>query len=202
MKQTDRVFYPEASDEALALDAKAGNPEAVEQLILRYIPLVRYLAQPYQRIGIEFDDLEQEGLIGLFKAVRKFNPTYENSFKTFASRCITNKIISAVNTFFRGKNLPMKNYLSLSDLDEPTNLIQNKVCDPQEIFIEHETVSSRKQLITSLLSQFEQDTLKLYLSGYSYAQMAKELSASAKSVDNSLQRIRRKLRSVESRTPQ
>lgn len=198
MKQNSGLYnYNGIADELLAQKAKEGSSEAIEELIVRYTPLVSYLARPYKQSGMELDDLQQEGLIGLFKAIRMFNPQYDNSFKTFANKCITNKIISAVSSFLRGKNLPMKNYLSLSDLDGLNNIIQKDVCDPQEIFIQNENISARKKQITSLLSEYEQAALRLYLSGYSYADMAKELNSSIKSVDNSLQRIKRKLRSVE-----
>ena len=137
-------------------------------------------------------------MIALLKAVRNYRSDLEGSFKTFAVVCINNKLISAIAAHMRDKNAPMRGYLSLSDSDvSEEQLADSSVrSDPEFLVIQNEEADARNRRIETLLSIFERQVLKLYLSSYSYDEMATNLGSSTKAVDNALQRVRRKLRTV------
>ncbi len=191
-------IFEEMSDEMLALLAKEGSDEALTNLIQRYVPLVYRRARTYAKSGLDEDDLFQEGMIALLKAVRNYRSDLEGSFKTFAVVCINNKLISAIAAHMRDKNAPMRGYLSLSDSDvSEEQLADSSVrSDPEFLVIQNEEADARNRRIETLLSIFERQVLKLYLSSYSYDEMATNLGSSTKAVDNALQRVRRKLRTV------
>ena len=177
-------------DEELAEDAKAGDTDALAQLITRYLPLIRGKAQRYSSVGLEQDDFVQEGLIGLFFAVKSYDKTHGASFKTFATLCILSKINRCFTELMEQKHLPLNNYLPI---DDAFHLPQD-FSDPLEMYLQAEEQQQREQKIKTLLSGLEQETLTLYLSGHSYEEMAERLHCTTKAVDNALQRVRRKLR--------
>lgn len=188
----------EQTDEALAMLAKEGSDDALTSLIQRYVPLVILRVRTYAKSGLDQDDLFQEGMIALLKAVRSYRNCFKGSFKTFAVVCINNKLNSAIRMHMRDKNAPMREYLSLSDLNDSEehladSSIQN---DPELLVIQNEEVDACNRYIDNLLSNFEQQVLRLFLSAYSYEEMARHLDSSTKAVDNALQRVRRKLKNV------
>lgn len=185
----------DASDEALALRAKGGEDEALAILIKRYASFVHARARSYSRGGPDADDLYQEGMIALLKAVRNYREDAPGRFKTFAAVCVNNKLISTVTAHMRDKNAPMRSYLSLGE-DVPEEALASPGDDPEQLLIASEETSARNRQIATLLSPFERQVLRLYLSSYSYDEMSRELGSSSKAVDNALQRVRRKLRSV------
>lgn len=186
------------TDEMLASLAKEGSDEALTSLIQRYVPLVILRARTYAKSGLDEDDLFQEGMIALLKAVRNYRNDYEGSFKTFAVVCINNKLNSAITAHMRDKNAPMRGYLSLSDSDVLEEQVADSSIrnDPEFLVIQNEETDARNRCIENLLSKFERQVLMLYLSSYSYEEMARHLGSSTKAVDNALQRVRRKLRNV------
>lgn len=194
--KTDRLN--EDSDETLALSAKNGDGDALTALIQRYAPLVRLRVRVYAKGALDADDLFQEGMIALLKAVRNYRDEEIGSFKTFAVVCINNKLISAFAAHMRDKNAPMRGYLSLSEesVSEEQLADSPSRSDPALLLITGEETDARNRRIETLLSEFEQQVLRFYLNSFSYDEMAARLGSSTKAVDNALQRVRRKLRSA------
>ena len=184
--------------ESLALRAKYGDGEALGDLIERYTPLVCMRARAYARGVMDVDDVYQEGMIALLKAVRNYREDTAGSFRTFAAVCVNNKMLSAVTAHMRDKNAPMRSYLSLSGREIPEDLLAavSPETDPEKLVIASEESAARNRRIENLLSPFERQVLRLYLSSYSYEEMSRQLGSSTKAVDNALQRVRRKLRNV------
>ena len=163
-----------------------GDVFAENLLIERYMPLVRKRANSFRAQRVETDDLVQEGLIGLLSAIRAFDLSYGVAFSTFAYRCITNRMLSSVAT--AGKN--HQELILGSYLDGNVMLLQE---DPQKILIDRERFQRWQDIVSKLLSSFEKEAFYLYLSGYTYQEMAASLQSTAKAVDNALQRAKRKL---------
>ena len=186
------------ADETLAQRAKNGDDEALADLIERYTPLVCMRARAYARGVMDVDDVYQEGMIALLKAVRNYREDTAGSFRTFAAVCVNNKMLSAVTAHMRDKNAPMRSYLSLSGREIPEDLLAavSPETDPEKLVIARDESASRNRRIENLLSPFERQVLRLYLSSYSYEEMSRQLGSSTKAVDNALQRVRRKLRNV------
>ena len=186
------------ADETLAQRAKNGDDEALADLIARYTPLVCMRARAYARGVMDVDDVYQEGMIALLKAVRNYREDTAGSFRTFAAVCVNNKMLSAVTAHMRDKNAPMRSYLSLSGREIPEDLLAavSPETDPEKLVIASEESAARNRRIETLLSPFERQVLRLYLSSYSYEEMSRQLGSSTKAVDNALQRVRRKLRNV------
>ena len=186
------------ADETLAQRAKNGDDEALADLIERYTPLVCMRARAYARGVMDVDDVYQEGMIALLKAVRNYREDTAGSFRTFAAVCANNKMLSAVTAHMRDKNAPMRSYLSLSGREIPEDLLAavSPETDPEKLVIASEESAARNRRIENLLSPFERQVLRLYLSSYSYEEMSRQLGSSTKAVDNALQRVRRKLRNV------
>ncbi|NDO39327.1 sigma-70 family RNA polymerase sigma factor [Anaerotruncus colihominis] len=186
------------TDETLAQRAKNGDDEALADLIERYTPLVCMRARAYARGVMDVDDVYQEGMIALLKAVRNYREDTAGSFRTFAAVCVNNKMLSAVTAHMRDKNAPMRSYLSLSGREIPEDLLAavSPETDPEKLVIASEESAARNRRIETLLSPFERQVLRLYLSSYSYEEMSRQLGSSTKAVDNALQRVRRKLRNV------
>ncbi len=164
-----------------------------ELLVERYLPLVRSRASALLGSGVEPEDLVQEGLIGLLYAIRAFDARRHVSFSTFAYRCVTNRMLNSIQSAGRSRSA-----LGLEEsglLDEQGNPIQHDE-DPQEIFIVREQTEHWLRCMAARLSDYEQQALRLYLSGYTYHEMAASLACTTKAVDNALQRARRKLRAV------
>ena len=192
----EAVLFRAESDEQLVARAKDGDDEALTALIQRYAPFVRMRAGAYGVKELDADDLYQEGMIALLTAVRNYCAGLNSSFRTFASVCINNKLNSALRAHMREKNAPMRGYLSLSEPEVPEEALTAHTLDPEQLVIQSEETDERNRRIETLLSLFERQVLKLYLSSYSYEEMSKQLGSSTKAVDNALQRVRRKLRTV------
>jgi RNA polymerase sporulation-specific sigma factor len=190
-------------DEYLVALAKQGVHEATERMVRRYYGFVRLKASSYFLIGGDSDDLIQEGLVGLYKAIRDYRADRESSFRNFAELCITRQIITAVKTATRNKHTPLNSYVSFSQTPaaggeegEPTMadiLPGSTVHDPVNQVISSEEIQSLVSCITSVLSELESRVLSLYLDGRSYEEVAELLECDTKTVDNALQRVKRKV---------
>ena len=195
--------YSKYSDEELIQRLRAGETGIADYLIEKYKYLVRRKARAMFLIGGDTDDLIQEGMIGLFKAVRDYHPGKEASFVTFAQMCIDRQIYSAVQSSNRQKHMPLNSYLSLNmtafeneDGNNDTQIVdvlENTVIeDPLDTITKKEYFSSVENVIDSSLSDFEKKVLNRYVQGESYVKIAERLDAPVKSVDNAIQRIRKK----------
>ncbi len=193
--------YPEMLDEDLVEAAKAGDDRASEFLIHKYRNFVRVKAKAYFLVGADREDIIQEGMIGLYKAIRDFRRDKLSSFRAFAELCITRQIITAIKTATRQKHIPLNSYVSLNkpiyDDDSDRTLLDVigglRVADPEEMVINREASARMRQRIRQNLSELEHRVLNLYLDGKSYQEMANELQRHVKSIDNALQRVKRKL---------
>lgn len=181
------------TDSALIELVREGDEQAFSYLCARYLPLCHALAHRYGGFGLEEEDLAQEGMIGLIEAARRFDPRKQVPFEAYARKCVTSKILSALDALSAQKR---KANLDNLPLDEEEDLLRLHTPAPDELLIESEETRRRSRQIFSLLSPSESDTLRLYLRGCSYAQIAAKLGLPRKSVDNALQRVRRKLRSA------
>src|SRR5438046_2327489 len=192
----------ELEDRQLALRARNGDLRAQDELIRRYTGFVRLKASSYFLAGGDSEDLIQEGLIGLYKAVRDFRPDKETSFRSFAELCVTRQIITAIKTATRLKHRALNHYVSFShtpagqDGDDCTlgdALPGPAVNDPSVRVISTQELESLVGCLSTTLSPLEADALRLYLEGSSYEQMADELGCDTKTIDNALQRVKRKV---------
>jgi RNA polymerase sporulation-specific sigma factor len=190
------------TDDELVARFQDGEVESLEVLLHRYRRFARAKARGYFLIGADSDDIEQEGMIGLFKAVRDFRSDRQASFRAFAELCITRQIITAIKTATRQKHQPLNSYISLSGT--PTNdessertveevLEAKGLTDPIEVIISLENLSSMRRSMAQMLSGLEVEVLRLYVEGKSYQEIAGALGRHVKSIDNALQRIKRKL---------
>ena len=186
--------YSKYSDEELIQRLRAGETGIADYLIEKYKYLVRRKARAMFLIGGDTDDLIQEGMIGLFKAVRDYHLGKEASFVTFAQMCIDRQIYSAVQSSNRQKHMPLNTYISLSQEDEESPLAQAWVETPEEIIIDRENTRALEDEIKSALSPMENTVLNYYLEGKSYADIGMLMDKNPKSVDNALRRIRTKIR--------
>ena len=192
--------YEEASDEELIKQIRLGNSEAQDFLIERYRNLVSMKANKYFLIGAESDDMVQEGMIGLFKAIQSFSLEKNNSFKTFANLCIDRQLITAIKTSNRQKHIPLNSSFSLnrSAFDESNDtslleIIDSKIVeDPLETITKKEYFEFLESKIDENLSYFEKKVLERYIQGEKYVDIANSLNSPVKSVDNAIQRIRKK----------
>ena len=193
----------ELEDLQLVLKAANGSTAAMDQLIRRYTSFVRLKASSYFLAGGDSDDLLQEGLVGLYKAVRDFRPDKETSFRSFAELCVTRQIITAIKTATRLKHAPLNTYVSFSHTPAGQEsesecslgdaLPASHVHEPAVKVISTEELQSLVGCLSSTLSPLEADALRLYLEGSSYDQMAEELGCDTKTIDNALQRVKRKI---------
>ena len=192
----------ELNDLYLVAQAKRGDAVAHDRIVRRYKGFVRLKASSYFLLGGESDDLIQEGLVGLFKAVRDFRPDRESSFRNFAELCITRQMITAVKTASRNKHAPLNQSISFatspaapgegeSTLEEI--LPGSPVEDPASKVISTEELGSLVDCLTSVLSELESEVLTCYLDGRSYEQIAERLACDTKTVDNARQRVKRKV---------
>lgn len=195
------VDYDAMLDEQLVEDAKAGNIEALEFIIRKYRNFVRAKARSYFLIGADREDIIQEGMIGLYKAIRDYKADRLSSFRAFAELCITRQIITAIKTATRQKHIPLNSYISLNkpifDEDSDRTLLDvlscNRMTDPEELVISREDFNNIEAKIGEILSDLEWEVLSSYLKGKSYQEIAEELDRHVKSIDNALQRVKRKL---------
>ena len=181
------------TDEELVERIRGGDSTCMDTLIERYKRQVRNQARALYLMGGDNDDLIQEGMLGLFKAIRDYRPEKEASFEAFARLCISRQLYSAVQAAGRQKHAPLNTYVELSDqLDTQEDGPQGK--SPEELLIDRENIEGLQKEIWKVLSPMEKKILKFYLEGESYTEIAAGLNLSPKSVDNALQRIRRKLK--------
>ena len=177
------------SDETLCSLAASGDRIAEEVLVMRYHRLVRICSRPFFLAGGDSEDLIQEAMFGLLKAIREFDPTRDVSFHTFAEVCIRNRIRSVVSAAVRDKYAPLNNSVSM----ETDSEVQDPTSGPEESLISREDRLERLRQLKEKLSSFEQNVLSLYLEGFSYEEIALRLGRPVKSVDNAVQRIRHKV---------
>jgi RNA polymerase sporulation-specific sigma factor len=195
------IEYKETTEEDIVLEAKNGNTRAQEYIISKYENFVKAKARSYFLIGADKEDIYQEGMIGLYKAIRDFNAEKPNTFKSFAELCITRQIITAIKTATRQKHIPLNTYISLnrpvSDDESDRTLLDIissiKITDPEELIISQEQKEYIEDEISKVLSDLEMEVLQSYLDGKSYQEIACDLDRHAKSIDNALQRVKRKL---------
>ncbi len=174
------------NDETLCTLAASGDRIAEEVLVLRYNRLVRICARPYFLTGGDSEDLIQEAMFGLLKAIREFDPERDVSFRTFAEVCIRNRIRSVITAAARGKHAPLNNSV-------PMETLPDVISSPEESLIDREEDSERLRRLEDRLSSLEKSILSLYLAGLTYDEIGRQLGRSSKSVDNAIQRIRRKV---------
>ncbi len=197
----DITAYEDLLEEEVVALARDGDDKASEYLIKKYKNFVRAKARSYFLIGADREDIIQEGMIGLFKAIRDFRAEKISSFRAFAELCITRQIITAIKTATRQKHIPLNSYVSLNKpiYDEESErtlmdvLAGARVLDPEELIISREEVHSIETKIGEVLSDLEQEVLSDYLQGKSYQEIAEHLDRHVKSIDNALQRVKRKL---------
>lgn len=188
--------YTSLTDEELILRLREGDEDVTDYLLEKYKPLVRKKANTMFLIGGETDDLIQEGMIGLFKAVRDYKDDKESSFYHFAELCINRQIYSALEASNRKKHLPLNSYVSFeSSLEEN---FSDESISPEQLIIEQEIQEEFFARLQSQLSEMENEVLSFYLEGLNYIQIADKLEREPKSIDNALQRIRQKTKALES----
>ena len=190
------------TDEVLVERARSGDDRAIETLLQRYRHYARAKARTYFLAGADKEDIVQEGMIGLFKGIRDFRPDKKAAFRAFAELCISRQIITAIKTASRQKHFPLNSYVSLSkpvhagDGQERSigeTLEQMGVSDPAELVISAEDMAHIRESMGMLLSDLETEVLHLFMDGKSYQEIADRLGRHVKSIDNALQRIKRKL---------
>jgi RNA polymerase sporulation-specific sigma factor len=193
--------YKHLEDEQLVELVHQGDGDALDFLIHKYQNFVRAKARSYFLVGADREDIIQEGMIGLYKAVRDFKGDKLSSFKAFAELCITRQMITAIKTATRQKHIPLNSYVSLDrpiyDDESDRTLMDvisgTKAMDPEELIVNREEVDDIEVKMTELLSDLERKVLALYLDGRSYQEISEELNRHVKSIDNALQRVKRKL---------
>lgn len=193
--------YQVLVDEEVVEFAREGDDAALEYLINKYKNFVRAKARSYFLIGADREDIIQEGMIGLYKAIRDFRMDKLSSFRAFAELCITRQIITAIKTATRQKHIPLNSYVSLNkpiyDEDSDRTLLDvisgSKITDPEELIISREEFDDIEEKMGEILSSLEWKVLMSYLEGKSYQEIAEDLKRHVKSIDNALQRVKRKL---------
>lgn len=189
------------TDEEIVLLAQASDDAALEYLLNKHKNFVRSRARSYFLIGADHEDIVQEGMIGLFKAIRDYRSEKLASFRAFAELCITRQIITAIKTATRQKHIPLNSYISLNKPiydDESDRTLMDVItgshaANPEDVFISQEDVSDVEGLLSQMLSKLEMQSILLYLEGKSYQEISKEIGRHVKSIDNALQRVKRKL---------
>ncbi len=194
-------LFQNMTDEEVVALCHQGDDLAEEYLLDKYKNFVRSKARSYFLLGADHEDIVQEGMIGLYKAIRDYRQEKLSSFHAFAELCVTRQIITAIKTASRQKHIPLNSYISLNKplFDEESDrtlldvLMEGRVSNPEEILINREDLISIHEKINEVLSGLEQDVLNAYLDGMSYQEIADELGRHVKSIDNALQRVKRKL---------
>lgn len=197
----DNSKYGLLEDEEVIELVHVGQSDALDYLINKYRNFVRAKARSYFLIGADREDIVQEGMIGLYKAIRDYKEDKLSSFKAFAELCITRQIITAIKTATRQKHIPLNSYVSLDKPiydDESDRTLMDvisgaKVLDPEELIINQEKFDDIEVKMAELLSDLERKVLALYLDGRSYQEISEDLNRHVKSIDNALQRVKRKL---------
>ena len=192
----------ELPDDLLVARFHDGDEEAVKVLLGRYRRLARARSRCYFLVGADADDIEQEALIGLYKAARDYRPDRQASFRAFAEICITRQVITAVKTATRRKHQPLNQYVSISGVgsgDEASDrsledlLDDHRMADPADTVVLNERLACMRQSMAEMLSRLEVEVLRLYVEGQSYQEISLQLGRRVKSIDNALQRVKRKL---------
>ena len=190
------------ADEHLVLAARTGDDAALCELLTKYRAFARVKARSYFLVGADREDIVQEGMIGLYKAIRDFNPDMQSSFRAFAELCVTRQIITAIKTATRQKHGPLNNYVSFSRPvghdDDGERVLGDviptvAISDPADLVISAERIRALQAHFDNVLSDLETEVLRLYVDGKSYQEIAERLQRQVKSIDNALQRIKRKL---------
>lgn len=193
--------YTGMTDEQIVKLAQGDDSQALEYLLNKYKNFVRTKARSYFLIGADHEDIVQEGMIGLYKSIRDYKEEKLSSFRVFAELCITRQIITAIKTATRQKHIPLNSYISLNkpiyEEDSDRTLLdvitEEGVSDPEEVMIDREDLSFIEGRIGQMMSDLEKEVLIRYMEGKSYVQIADEMGRHVKSIDNALQRIKRKL---------
>lgn len=192
--------YEEMTDEEAVSAAQEGDATATEYLMDKYKNFVRSKARSYFLVGADREDIVQEGMIGLYKSIRDFRPDKQATFHAFADLCVKRQIITAIKTATRQKHIPLNSYVSLNKpiYDEESertllDVIEGRISNPEDLYISHEDLTCIRKQIVELLSPFEQQVLDAFLDGKSYQDIAEILGRHVKSVDNALQRVKKKL---------
>ena len=191
-------------EEELIVSAQNGNEEAMAVLLERYKSLVRALSRPLFLIDGDQDDLLQEGMIGLYKAIQTFQDQKNASFETFTTLCIKRQLYSAIKASNRKKNIPLNSYISIDNAQDPTNAELEKIFvtdaaqamrqkSPEDIIIGQENVENTQKKMFMHLSNMEKQVLELFLQGLTYQEIAQKMEKSPKTIDNALQRIKKKV---------
>ncbi|MEE0595926.1 MAG: sigma-70 family RNA polymerase sigma factor [Agathobacter sp.] len=193
--------YEAFSDEELIEKLRQGEDDITDYILEKYKPLVRKKTNAMYLIGGETEDLIQEGMIGLFKAIRDYKPDKDASFYHFAELCINRQLYSALEASNRKKHQPLNSYISLSEQEHPdavaAELLVDKESGPEQMVIEQEVWEEYKKRLAQKLSRMENQVLQYYLDGNHYIQIAEMMGKSPKSIDNALQRIRQKIRQMK-----
>ena len=192
--------FADMTDEDVVALSQSGDGQALAYLLDKYKNFVRSKARSYFLIGADHEDIVQEGMIGLYKAIRDFKSVKLTSFRAFAELCVKRQIITAIKTATRQKHFPLNSYVSLNKplYDEESDrtlldVIEGRVTNPEDLYISQEDLSSIQNQIGELLSDLEQQVLSAFLDGKSYQEIAALLGRHVKSIDNALQRVKRKL---------
>ena len=196
-----RLDFENMPDEDVVQLAQEADGAALEHLLNKYKNFVRTKARSYFLIGADHEDIVQEGMIGLYKAIRDYRKDKLKSFRAFAELCITRQIITAIKTATRQKHIPLNNYVSLNRpiYDEESDrtlldvITEDAPSNPEEVLIDREDYSVIEGRIGEMLSDLEKQVLVRYIEGKSYAEISEEMGRHVKSIDNALQRIKRKL---------
>jgi RNA polymerase sporulation-specific sigma factor len=199
--EKDQTNLHMLDDEELLRRIHQGSSHALDVIMHKYINFVRAKARTYFLIGADKEDIIQEGMIGLYKAIRDYDGDKLSSFKAFAELCVTRQIITAIKTATRFKHMPLNSYVSLDkplrDEDKDRTLMDVLVgsaeIDPQELLVNRENLGDMQLKLSELLSRLEKEVLQLYLEGCTYQEISEELNRHEKSIDNALQRVKRKL---------
>lgn len=181
------------TDSQLVTLMNSGDSNAFVELSARYLSMIKAKAARFQSVMLEKDDLCQEGFMGLLNAARTYDPSGGASFKTYAGVCISNRMIMACRAAVGRKNIPLHNFISLSDQDEE---MPDSTTDPEAVLINSENLKIMRQHMEKTLTQLEQKVLMLYLEGCSYSEIAAQLGITSKTADNALQRVRLKLKKL------
>ncbi len=200
MSKSEERFSTLMDEEVITL-AQNGDQAAVEFMTAKYFSYVRNKSRSYFLVGGDVEDIVQEGLIGLYEAIKDYCPGKQASFKTFMDICVTRQIITAIKTASRQKHIPLNTYVSFnkplfhedSDRSYMETLITSKKEDPESLYLDVEKTHEINEEIKKTLSQFEHQVLELYLQGVSYYKIAEVLEKEEKAIDNAIQRIRKKL---------
>ena len=202
MSFTAAISLNDLADEDLAIRFQDGDPMALEVLIRRYRRFARAKTRTYFLVGADADDVEQEGMIGLYKAARDFRGDRQSSFRAFAELCVTRQVISAIKAATRQKHQPLNRYVSISGVrgsDDPAEgaveelLDDHRAADPADEVVSQEQIDNIRRSMAESLSHLEVEVLRLYVEGKSYYEIGSHLGRHVKSIDNALQRIKRKL---------